>query len=345
MPVMLDEIHEQPRIVQAVLTQEQRNIERLCKAIRSKDIDCVVIAGRGTSDHAATVAKYLIEITNGLPVALAAPSVVTLYRSRLSLSRCLVMGVSQTDSSEEVVEYVAEARRAGALTVGITSDPDSELSRNTDYNIFCHVGEERGVATTKSYTAALAACYLFALTLAENREMLDNLMRVPEMMQKTFETEQLIHDIAPRYRYMEECFVMARGINHATAYEAALKIAETSYVGARAYSVADFAHGPIAVVHEGFSCFMFAPAGKAFSSVVNMIGTLSQKRAETIVYSNSEEALRRATIAVRMPVDMDEILTPLVYILPAQLFAYYLALTKGYNPDRPRGAHRPTLSR
>lgn len=138
---------------------------------------------------------------------------------------------------------------------------------------------------------------------------------------------------------------MARGINHATAYEAALKIAETSYVGARPYSVADFAHGPIAVVHEGFSCFMFAPEGRAFSSVVNMIQTLSQKRAETIVYSNSEEALRRATIAIRLDVDLDEILTPLVFILPAQLFAYYLSITKGYNPDRPRGLAKVPLTR
>lgn len=345
MPVMIDEIHEQPKIVQAVLKQERKNIDRLCQAVRGRDIDCVVIAGRGTSDHAATVAKYLIEITTGIPVALAAPSVVTLYRSKLNLARCLVIGIAQTDPAPEVVDYLKEAKSSGALTVGITNDPESGIAGVSDYCIFCHVSEERGIATTKSYTAALAACYLFGLTLAENQEMLESLMQVPDLMQKVFETEQFIRDIAPRYRYMEECFVMARGINHATAYEAALKIAETSYVGARAYSVADFAHGPIAVVHEGFSCFMFAPAGKAFSSVVTMIQTLSQKRAETIVYSNNEEALRRATIAVRLPVDLDELLTPLVYILPAQLFAYYLAATKGYNPDRLRNVSKSTLTR
>ena len=164
-------------------------------------------------------------------------------------------------------------------------------------------------------------------------------------MNKALQLDALLRDIAPRYRYMEECFVMARGINHATAHEAALKIAEISYVGARPYSVADFAHGPIAVVHEGFSCFLFAPEGKAFSSVTNMVQTLSQKRAETIVYSNSDQALRKATIAIKLPVDIDELLSPIVYIIPAQIFAYYLSLTKGYNPDRPRGLTKVTLTR
>ena len=138
---------------------------------------------------------------------------------------------------------------------------------------------------------------------------------------------------------------MARGINHATAYEAALKMVETCCVSARPYSVADFARGPIAVVREGLTCMLFAPEGKALSSVLNMIQTLSQKSAETVVFSNSEEALRRATIAVRMPLGLDELLTPLVYILPAQLFAYYLSLNKGYNPDRPRGLTKVTFTR
>lgn len=345
MPVMLDEIHEQPKVVQAVIQQEKKNIERLCAAIRGRDISCMIIVGRGTSDHAATVAKYLIEITCGIPVALAAPSVVTLYRSRLRLDKAVVVGISQSGTSEDVVEYVQHAKRQGALTVSVSNDSDAELAQISDYSILVHSGEERAIATTKNYTSALAACYLLALVLCENGEMLGQLERVPDMMQAAFDVEGQLRDISARYRFMEECFVMARGINHATAFEAALKIEETSYVGARGTSVADFAHGPIAVVHEGFSCFMFAPEGKAFSSVVNMIQTLSQKRAETIVYSNSEEALRRATIAIRLPVDLDELLTPLVYILPAQLFAYYLSLTKGYNPDRPKGISKVSKGR
>ena len=345
MPVMIDEIKEQPKAFQAVLAQEGKNIDRLCKAVKGRDIACIIIAARGTSDNAANVAKYLIEITNGIPVALAAPSVVTLYRSRLDLSRCLVIGISQAGQSPDVIEYMTQAKAYGALTVGITNDMESELVRHTEYNIFTHAGEERGVATTKSYTSSLAATYLFALTLAENRELIEKLQQVPEAMNKALQLDALLRDIAPRYRYMEECFVMARGINHATAHGGALKIAEISYVGARPYSGADFAHGPIAVVHEGFSCFLFAPEGKAFSSVTNMIQTLSQKRAETIVYSNSDQALRKATIAIKLPVDIDELLSPIVYIIPAQIFAYYLSLTKGYNPDRPRGLTKVTLTR
>lgn len=345
MPAMIDEIREQPKVVQAVLQKEQKNIEALCKAVKSRDIDCIVIAARGTSDHAATVTKYLIEITCGIPVALAAPSVVTLYKSRLNLARSLVIGISQSGQSPDVVEYVSQAKAWGALTACVSNDLDSDLSKVSDYCIFCHAGEEKSVASTKTYTAALAACYLFALVLSEDKTLQEELMKVPENMQQVFEMEQVIKELAPRYRFMEECFVMARGINHATAHEAALKIAETSYVGARPYSVAEFAHGPIAVVHEGFSCFLFAPEGKAFTSVVNMVQTLSQKRAETIVYSNSDEALRRATVPVRLAIDLDELMTPIPYAIPAQLFAYYLSITKGYNPDRPRGLSKITLTR
>ncbi len=344
MPVMIDEIHEQPKVVQAVLRQERRNIEALAKAIKARDIDCVIVAGRGTSDHAATVAKYLIEITTGVPVAVAAPSVVTLYRSRLNLSRCMVLGIARAGQSPDVVEYVSQAAAWGALTASITNDIESDLAKASHYSVFCHAGDERSIATTKTYTSALAACYLLALTVTGNQELLGNLDRVPDQMQKVFEAEQTIHDIAPRYRYMDDCFVMARGINLATANEAALKLEETSYISARPHSVADFAHGPIAGIREGFSCFLFAPEGKSFSSVLGMIQTLAQKRAETVVFSNSDEALRRATVAIKVPFAMDEILTPLVYILPAQLFAYYLSITKGYNPDRPKGVARVTLT-
>jgi len=345
MPAMIDEIHEQPKAVQAVIQKERKNIDALCKAVKAKDVSCIVIAGRGTSDHAATVAKYLFEITMGIPVALAAPSVVTLYRSRLNLSKCMVLGISQSGQSADVVEYVQQAASRGALTAAITNDLDSDLAKVSQYTICCHAGEERSVTTTKTYTATLAAAYLFALIYSENADLLEKLSHIPDVMQETFGLEDSIRDMAPRYHFLEECFVMARGINHATAYEAALKMVETCCVSARPYSVADFARGPIAVVREGLTCMLFAPEGKALSSVLNMIQTLSQKSAETVVFSNSEEALRRATIAVRMPLGLDELLTPLVYILPAQLFAYYLSRNKGYNPDRPRGLTKVTFTR
>ncbi len=345
MPAMIDEIHEQPKAVQAVLRDEQKNIESLCRTVKSRDISCVVIVGRGTSDHAATVSKYLFEIMMGIPVALAAPSVLTLYDSRLDFSRCLVIGISQSGQSPDVVEYIAQARAWGGLTVAITNDVSSELASASEHTICCHAGEEKSVATTKTYTATLAACYLFALKYAENERLLEELQRVPDAMAAVMESEEFIQDTAPRYRFMEECFVMARGINLATAHEAALKIQETSYVGARPYSVADFAHGPIAVVHEGLTCFLFAPDGKAYTSVLHMIQTLSQKRAETVVYSNNDEALRRATIGIRMPDKIDELMTPMFYIIPAQMFAYYLSLNKGYNPDRPRGLTKVTITR
>ncbi len=342
---MLQEIHEQPEWVERALESEQQGAERLADAIREKDIRLIIIAARGTSDNAAVYAKYLFEIVAGLPVALAAPSVYTLYDARPKIGNALVLGISQSGQGTDIVHVLSTARAAGALTACITNDPASPITDVSDHVLLCHAGEERSVAATKTYTTALAIVALVAAILADRRELLRKLYDVPTIMKKALEVEECVAKVVERYRYVPECAVLASGVNQATALEAALKMTETSYLVAKPYSGADFLHGPIAIVDRGFPCFLYAPEGRAYPSMLELALKVRDRAGEMVIFANQQEILDLAVSPVKVPVAVDELLSPLVYILPGQLFSYYLARTRGENPDQPRGLTKVTLTR
>jgi glucosamine--fructose-6-phosphate aminotransferase (isomerizing) len=344
MSFMIDEIHEQPQLIQKVLDAERENVRKLCRAMKEREINLAIIAARGTSDNAALFAKYLIEIHNGIPVALAAPSVITLYGAKFDLSHALVLGISQSGESTDVVEVIRSAREMGALTACITNVPGSELTEASDHTLLCHAGEEKSVAATKTYTTTLALIYMISGIMAGEDELIPQLESAAGMISRVFQVESRIEEIAQRYRYMEECKVVARGINYATSKEAALKLAETCYVSAESFSMADLMHGPIAVVDAGFPVFMYAPQGKGFPTMVELAQKLEGWDVETIVFSSEEEILKLATIPVNLPVAVEETYSPLVYIVAAQLFAQYLSGVKGHDPDHPRGLCKVTLT-
>lgn len=343
---MLTEIREQPDWVQRAVELARGPAAALAEEMKKRDVRFVIIAARGTSDNAATYAKYLIEIVAGLPVALAAPSVFTLYGSQLTLDHTLVMGISQSGQGTDVVEVVAAAREAGALTASITNSEASAITRVSDHVLLCHAGEERAVAATKTYTTSLAVVALLVAHVAGRHDMLDELRRVPEMMAGMLDLAPLIERSAERYRYMSECAVLARGINQATALEAALKITETCYVVAKPYSGADFLHGPIAMVDEGFPCLLFAPDGRAYASQRDLAMKLKERGAELVVVARGTDILDLATTRLTVPVpDIPELLSPMPYIVAGQLFACYLARTRGVDPDAPRYLSKVTVTR
>jgi glucosamine--fructose-6-phosphate aminotransferase (isomerizing) len=345
MSLMLEEIYEQPQAIARAVEQEYANVTRLVGELREREIRHVVIAARGTSDNAATYAKYLIEIVAGFPVALAAPSVYTLYDASVNLAGSLVLGISQSGQATDVVKTLSVARAAGALTVGITNVADSPLSTVSDYTLLCHAGEEKAVAATKTYTTALALIALLVGQWAGSAELVNGLRAIPDQLQATLDMDDTVAAAVERYRYIQECAVLARGLNQATALEAALKMTETSYLVAKPYSGADFLHGPIAMVSEGFPCFLFAPEGRAYPSMVELALKLRERGAELIVVAHSPEILELATKPLALPLAVHELLSPLLYIVPGQLWAYHLARTRGQNPDKPRGLTKVTLTR
>lgn len=342
MSYMLDEIHEQPAIIERVIGSELNNAFGLCRAMKERGINAIGIASRGTSDNAATLAKYVFEIVNGVLVALIAPSVFTLYRSKLDLSRYLILGISQSGESTDVVEVLRQAREMGALTAGITNAEGSSLANVSDYCLLCRAGEEKSIAATKTYTSTLALIYLISSALGEKHEMLDALRSAAVAMASVFSIEGDIAKCVERYRYMSECMVTARGLNQATCQEAALKLEETCYVVANPLSAAEIMHGPIAVIEEGFPVFLYAPQGRGYDSMFELSEKLAEKKAEMIVVSTEDEILEKAKTPIKLPISVNEVFSPLVYIVAGQLFAQYLSLAKGYNPDNPRGLSKVT---
>jgi glucosamine--fructose-6-phosphate aminotransferase (isomerizing) len=305
----------------------------------------VVIAARGTSDNAATYAKYLLEIVVGVPVALAAPSVYTLYDARPDLTGVLMIGISQSGQATDVVQALSTGRASGALTACITNVAGSPLTEVCDVTILCHAEEEKAIAATKTYTTSLALLALLAGQWANAPELLDALRRLPDAMRRTLELDAAVEAAVERYRYMDECAVLARGLNQATALETALKMTETSYIVAKPYSGADFLHGPIAMVSDGFPCFLFAPNGRAYASMLELAVKLRERNAEMVVVAHSREVLALAKRPLALPVDTGELLSPIACILPGQLWAYHLARARGIDPDQPRGLSKVTLTR
>lgn len=341
--LMRTEIGEQPEVLQRIADEQWRTVQTVARQIRDHEIRAVFLAARGTSDNAAAYLKYLFEIANGIPCGLAAPSVVTLYRASLNLQGTLVVGISQSGQAPDVVEYMAHARANGALTLSLTNDAESPLAAASHFTLLLQAGPERSVAATKTYTGTLTLIYLLSEALRGQHDAPQRIHHAATLIEQVLQqTEPRLQEIADRYRYMRECVALARGVNQATAQETALKLIETCYVMCKAYSVADFMHGPFALIETGFPCLLFAPEGATFATALESASKLRAGGAETITVASDAEILRLARTPVPMPAGIPEMLSPIVYAVAGQLFAYHLALARDLNPDQPRGLQKVT---
>jgi glucosamine--fructose-6-phosphate aminotransferase (isomerizing) len=342
---MLREIKEQPAVVARLLDAVPRESASLIRDLRARPPAGVVIAARGTSDNAAVYGKYLVETLLGVPVSLAAPSTATLYRRPLRVRNHLVMGLSQSGESTDVVEFVATCRSAGAMTLAITNGVGSALAGAADHILPLHAGKERSVAATKSYLAQLVLLVILAAAWSGDRALSRRLEHLPRFVSRALQSEDIVRTVALRYRYMRECMVTGRGYNYATAREAALKLEETCYVIAEALSAADLLHGPIAAVERDFPVLLFAFAGRTLGHLRAVAAGLRRRGAELMIVSNERRALEDATVGVHLPIAVDEVLSPIPAIVPGQLFAYYLSVARGLDPDQPRGLRKITQTR
>jgi glucosamine--fructose-6-phosphate aminotransferase (isomerizing) len=343
MSKMLDEIREQPAALERTLAAERKPIARLRALLDGEQPRFIVIAARGTSDNAAQFGRYLLEITTGIPVSLAAPSVFTLYQAPLRFEDVLVIGISQSGESTDTNFVLERAREAGARTIGITNEPSSSLARLAEHVFLVHAGTERSIAATKTYTGQLLLLYMLAWALGAQIEF-EDLARIPESASRSLELEPQAGAFADRYRSMERAFVVGRGLNYANAYEFALKLMETCYVVAERFSGADLLHGPIAVVEESFPAFVFAPSGVTWPGIREIIGKLTHLKAQTMIITDqgNSEAAKPSGQALVVSAAIEDMLTPIPYIIPAQLFAALLAEKKGLDPDRPRTLSKVT---
>ncbi len=340
------EIHEQPAVLARLLDSQAAAIRAIAARVRSREIRTVFLAARGSSDNAGLYAKYVWGIHNGLPVALAAPSLFSVYKRPPAIGSSLVVGISQSGQSPDIVAVLEEGRRQEAETLAIVNAPDSPLARAAGSVINISAGDERAVAATKTYTAQLMAVAMLSAALADDGARWDELSRVPAAVAQVLEQEREIAARAERYRFMNHCVVLGRGFNYATAFEWALKLKELSYVVAEPYSSADFQHGPMALLERGFPVLAAAPGGAVFGDTLALLRRVVEERlVELLVLSDRDEALAIANTPVRLPTGIAEWLTPIVTVVAAQVFCLHLTRAKGLDTESPRGLNKITLTR
>jgi glucosamine--fructose-6-phosphate aminotransferase (isomerizing) len=332
---MMNEILEQPEALRRTLEGERLHAVDFRAFARKQQFRLIVLVARGTSDNAALFGRYLLELTTGIPVSLAAPSVHTLYRAKIDLRQALVIGISQSGEATDINMVLESARRSGAYTLGVTNEARSAMARHVDDLFWVRAGRQRSVAATKTYTGQLMMLYLLASALGDEITI-ESVSEIPDRVLATLKLEEEIRGLVERYRYMRQCVVVARGINYANAFELALKLMETCYVVAERFSSADFLHGPIAMVERDFPVLLLMPPGKTFSDMKRLLTRLTQLHADTLVVSGKGVRLPSSTRALLVPGNIPEIYSPIPYIVPGQIFSALLAGAKGLDPDKPR---------
>jgi glucosamine--fructose-6-phosphate aminotransferase (isomerizing) len=336
---MLQEIAEQPDVLERTIAAEREKMVKLGDFLRQKDIDLIILVARGSSDNAALFGRYLLEVTTGIPVSLSAPSVFTLYNAKLRLRRAVVIGVSQSGEGVDINHVLERAKSFGAFTIAITNESSSSMAKIADETLLIHAGREKSVAATKTYTGQMLHFYMLANAIGDKR--LDY-YKIPAFTQNALELEGKVKEIVQRYIFMENCVVVGRGMNYGNSYELALKLMETCYVVAERFSSADFYHGPLAIVERRFPVILFAPKGVTQQSSVDLLNRLHELNADSLSITNDDDVERLATHSIKLPTEIDEFLSPIPFIVPAQLFAAHLSEAKGLDPDEPRSLAKIT---
>jgi glucosamine--fructose-6-phosphate aminotransferase (isomerizing) len=328
------EIGEQPAVVARLLEAESGAIAAAAEEIRARRPRYVVIAARGSSDNAARYAQHLFGRFCRLPVALATPSLHTLYHAPPRYDDALVIGISQSGASPDIVSVVAEAE--GAVTVAVTNDAGSDLAGAARHVVRLHAGDEASVAATKTYTGSLAALAALVAAVAGDQAQRDELAAVPDALARQLERPVE----APPWRRLA---VLGRGANYGTAFEAALKLKELGGALAEPYSPADFMHGPIAVIEPGYPVLGFAVAGPALAGDVEALDAVRARGGVPTIVTDADVAAPGEAVLPLEPVP--EWLSPLVAVVPAQRLAVAAAEAAGVDADRPFGLEKVTRTR
>jgi len=335
---MAAEVAEQPTVLARLLAEGAAPAREVASILAGRSPRFVLLAARGTSDHAALYAKYLVEVLLGLPAGLASPSTMTAYGVRPDLRDVLVISVSQSGTSPDLVEYTEVARSCGATTLAVTNAPGSALAETAELHIDVQAGVERAVAATKTYSAELLALWqvIDALRGGDGSAAEGVPSRASQLVGRRHEVAEL----ASRYRFADRMVVTGRGFSYPTAREAALKLMETSYVAAHAFSGADLLHGPLAMIDEERPVVAVVPDGVGATAMAPVVERLASRGADLLVLGG-QQTREWGTARFTLPPAPEE-LAPVTDIVPLQWLALEMSLARGFDPDRPRGLSKVT---
>jgi glucosamine--fructose-6-phosphate aminotransferase (isomerizing) len=342
--LMAQEIAEHPAALGRLLEEGPlRAARQLAGEIRARGPRFVLLAARGTSDHAALYAKYLVEVLLGLPAGLASPSTVTAYGARPDLSDVLLVAVSQSGGSTDLVETVRAARAGGATTLAVTNNAASELAGAAELHLDILAGPELAVAATKSYSSQLLALWTVVAMLRGADTSAAQLL--PAAAESLVDRREEVGALASRYRFTDRLVTTGRGYSYPTAREAALKLMETTYVAAHAFSGADLMHGPMAMIDEDHPVLAVVPDGVGAEAMMPVLQRLAERGADVAVLGG-QQAAGMGTFSYDLRCSgIPEDLHPVVDIIPLQQLALEMALARRLDPDAPRGLSKVTRTR
>ncbi|KWX04162.1 glucosamine-6-phosphate deaminase [Carbonactinospora thermoautotrophica] len=340
--LMAREMAEQPDVFERVLAEGLPQIRKVADELRARMPRFVLLAARGTSGNAAQYAKYLVEVLLGLPAGLTSPSTTTVYGSWPDLRDCLMISVSQSGGSPDLVESTRVARECGALTLGVTNAPGSPLAEVTELHLDVLAGPERALPATKTYTAQLLTLYLLVDLIRGGDGAAAR--RLPQLAADLLARGEEVRALAQRYRFADRLVITARGYGYPTAREAALKIMETSYLAAHAFSGAELLHGPLAMIDEESPVIAIRPEGAGGQALEPVIERIHERQADLCVFG-TPQAVEQGVAGFVLPSGVAEEVSPILEILPLQRLAYEIAVSRRLNPDAPRALAKVTETR
>ncbi|WP_030620790.1 SIS domain-containing protein [Streptomyces sclerotialus] len=341
--IMSGEMAEQPAVLRRILTEGAPKIREVAEQIAARNPRFVLLTARGTSDNAALYAKYLLEVQLGKPCGLTSMSTTTAYGAQPDLTDCLVITVSQSGGSPDLVASTKAARAAGAITLAVTNNADSPLAEVSEFHIDVLAGPEKALPATKTYTAELLALYLFVEGLRGGDGAAAKVL--PELADSVLARQDEVKALAARYRFAERMVLTSRGYGYPTAKEAALKLMETSYIPALSYSGADLLHGPLAMVDNISPVIAIVTEGKGGEALQPVLERLRGRGADLVVVGSQAE-VDKAAAGFALPTDgVAEEVQPILEILPLQMLAYEVTIARGQDPDAPRSLAKVTETR
>ncbi|HEY5833221.1 SIS domain-containing protein [Streptomyces sp.] len=341
--IMFGEMAEQPQVLHRILSEGAPRIRETARRIAARRPRFVLLSARGTSDHAALYAKYLIEVELGLPCGLTSMSTTTAYGAKPHLDDVLLITVSQSGGSPELAATTKAAGEAGALTLAVTNNPDSPLAEVAQFHIDLLAGPEKALPATKTYTAELLCLYLLVQGLRDRDGSAARVL--PELAEGVLSRGEEVRHLAGRYRFAERMVITARGFGYPTAKEAALKLMETSHIPALAYSGADLLHGPLAMVDNISPVIAIVTEGQGGQALQPVLDRLRGRGADLVVVGPSRQVAAVAHGFALPTGAVPEALQPVLEILPLQKLAYEVTIARGQDPDAPRAMAKETGTR
>ncbi len=341
--IMAGEMAEQPAVLRRILEQGAPRIRETAERIAARNPRFVLLTARGTSDNAALYAKYLIEVLLGKPAGLTSMSTTTAYGARPDLTDVLVVTVSQSGGSPDLVASTKAAREAGAVTLAVTNNADSPLAEVSEFHIDVLAGPEKALPATKTYTAELLALYLFVEGLRGGDGSAAKVL--PELAERILARRDEVKALAARYRFADRLVLTSRGYGYPTAKEAALKLMETSYIPALSFSGADLLHGPLAMVDNVSPVIAIVTEGKGGKALQPVLDRLRGRGADLVVIGDQAQVEAASAGFVLPTSGVAEEVQPILEIIPLQMLAYEVTIARGQDPDAPRALAKVTETR